>query len=802
MQKRKNFSDRTCCILRMSTAYRLAAALAISLPINMAMAAVNLPPTATPATVTTNEDSKLTIRLAGTDPENKSLTYSLVSQPAKGAVNIVGNTAYYQPASNYNNTPQTPDNFLFKVNDGVLDSEPATVGVVVTPVNDRPVAQALNITTNKNMLTDIALVGTDVDGDALTYAFNAGSLQGGKITLKANNVVTYNPKYNYVGADSFTYKVTDPGGLGAPWVTVSLNILNNTAPVANAGSDQQVSEGSSVTLNGGGTDVDGDTLTYSWQQTAGAVTVNLVGANTATPSFTAPAINAYTTLTFTLTVSDGRGGTGKDSVDINVQDIMGRNEAGRFLEMATFGPTPTSIPALQSSGIPAWLSQQTSMPESTLADGLDINQVLDKVFLNMANGSDQLRQRMMFALSQTVVVSSRKNNNGFELIPWVRLLSRNAFGNYRTLLYEMTLSPTMGKYLDLANSRKLTTSSAPNENYPRELLQLFTIGLWELNQDGSLKKDANGQPIPTYNQQDIAEYSRALTGWTYPTQPGVAAATRNPEYFVGPMEFRTENHDTGSKTLLKGQVLPAGQSPELDLNAVLDGIFNHPNLPPFIATRLIRSLVTSNPSPDYIRRVADVFVNNGQGVRGDLKAVLTAILMDAEAVGTPTVVQGHLKDPILHILGFGRALGAQITDPSVFQYEFAKLNQKVLTPPTVFSFYSPLSLLPKNPALYAPEFQIYPPSQALERANVIYKILKGDFNTAFKIDLTPYTDVAGDSATLVEKVNQGLLEGRMSPQLKQIILTATDAIVSTNTQQRALGAIFLTAVSSEYSVQR
>lgn len=797
MQVRKYFGSRQG---QTNTVFLLAAAMAVSSPTSTAVAAVNLPPTATPAKVNAKEDTKLSITLAGKDPENKKLTYKLVAQPPKGTVNIVGTTAYYQPASNYNNTSNTPDTFLFKANDGMLDSEPATVGVVVTPVNDRPVAQALNITTNKNILADIALVGTDVDGDPLVYAFNANSKQGGKITLKANHVVTYSPKYNFFGEDSFTYKVTDPGGLAAPLVTASINVLNNSAPIANAGKDQQVGDGSAVTLNGGGTDADGDTLTYRWQQTAGAVKVSLVGVDTANPSFIAPAINA--TLTFTLTVNDGRGATGKDSVDINVQDMMGRTEAGRFLEMATLGPTPTSIPALQSSGISTWLNQQTNLPESPIADGLDTNQVLDKVFLNMANGADQLRQRMMFALSQTLVVSSRKNNNGFELTPWVRLLSRNAFGNYRTLLYEMTRSPTMGKYLDLANSRKLTTSSAPNENYPRELLQLFTIGLWELNQDGSIKKDANGQPIPTYNQQDIAEYARALTGWTYPTQPGVASATRNPEYFVGQMEFRTESHDTGSKTLLKGLVLPAGQAPELDLVAVVDSVFKHPNLPPFVATRLIRSLVTSNPSPDYIRRVADVFANNGQGVRGDLKAVLTAILMDVEAVGVPTPSQGHLKDPILHILGFGRALGAQITDPSVFQNEFAKLNQRVLTPPTVFSFYSPLSLLPKFSSLYGPEFQIYPPSQALERANILYKILRGDYKEAFKVDLTPYTAVAEDSAALVEKVNQGLLEGRMSPQLKQIILTATDAIVSTDTQQRAMGALFLTAVSSEYSVQR
>ncbi len=779
-------------------------ALVLGLPIlpgGAVLAAVNLPPTATSVTVTTKEDTKISVKLVGADPEKKKLSYAIVTQPAHGKVNLSGTTAAYLPAANYNNTAVLPDSFTFKANDGVSDSVPATVTVVVTPVNDKPVAQNSSVSVVKNQATAIALIGTDVDLDPLIYVPAAKSKMGGTVKLTGNNSVTYTPKYNFVGADSFTFKVTDPGKAVSPLATVNINVVNNTAPIANAGNDQQVGEGVSVTLNGGGTDADGDKLTYSWKQTAGAVNVELVGTDTATPSFIVPQISAYTTLTFTLTVNDGRGGTAQDSVDVSVKDILGRIEAGRFLESATFGPTSASIAEIQSQGVQAWLDQQFALPESTLADGLDHNQVMARVFLNMANSSDQLRQRMVFALSQTFVVSSRKNNNGFELIPWVRLLSRNAFGNFRTLLYEMTLSPAMGKYLDLANSRKLSATSAPNENYPREFLQLFTIGLWELNQDGSPKKDSNGQPIPTYNQARIADFSRALTGWTYPTEPGKVASPRNPEYFVGAMESRAAYHDTASKILLNGLALPAGQTAEQDLAAVIDNVFNHPNVPPFIATRLIRSLVTSNPSPSYIQRVADVFVDNGLGVRGDLKAVLAAILKDAEATGTPSAAHGHLKDPIVHILNLGHALGAQITDPNLFLYNFYKLNEKVLSPESVFSFYSPLNALPGYPSMYGPEFQIYPPSQAIERANFIYDLLSGQFGAAFKIDLAPFVAVAADSAALVEKVNQALLQGRMSSQLRQFILTATDVIAPSDTQQRAWGAVYLTAISSEYSVQ-
>ena len=474
--------------------------------------------------------------------------------------------------------------------------------------------------------------------------------------------------------------------------------------------------------------------------------------------------------------------------------------ATHFLENATFGPTGPDVSDVLIRSREGWLAHQFSIPESQMPDGLDTNQVRAQLYLNMANGHDQLRQRMMFALSQIIVVSANKVGSGPELIPWVRLLSRNAFGNYRTLMTEVTLSPTMGKFLDMAYSRKASSTSSPNENYARELLQLFTIGLWELNQDGSLKRDANNQPIPTYNQATIAEFSRALTGWTFPTQPGVAPATSNPPYFVGNMEPRETRHDTGAKTLLRGVVIPANQTATADLHAALDNIFHHPNVGPFIATRLIRSLVTSNPSPAYIERVANAFADNGSGVRGDLKAVLAAVLTDPEALRFSTSDSGRLKDPLLHVIGLGRALGARVTDPHAFMYVYSNLTQRVLTPATVFSFYSPLASLPGNGTLYGPEFQIYPPALAVQRANFVYSILNGSFGAAFAVDLTPYMNVAANPAALIEMVDHRLMFGRMSAQLRQILLTTTSAISASNTRQRALGALYLAAISSEYTV--
>lgn len=473
--------------------------------------------------------------------------------------------------------------------------------------------------------------------------------------------------------------------------------------------------------------------------------------------------------------------------------------AVRFLEHATFGPTPADIAAVMADGPDLWMAKQHNLPATPVPTGLNTNQIASQAFLNMANAPDQLRQRMMFALSQIFVVSMDKNVNGEELEPWAQLLARNAFGNYRQLLKEVTFSPTMGKYLDLANSIKATSSTSPNENYPREVMQLFSIGLKQLNQDGSAKLDAQGHAIPTYDQTTLRELSRAMTGLTYPTAAGQAPQSTNWENFASPMmEYRQGNHDTGSKTLLNGTVLPAGQTVKQDYDAVLDMLSSHPNTAPFVATRLIRHFVTSNPSPQYIQRVAGVFDNNGQGVRGDLWAVLKAVLTDPEATNPPTAQGGRLKDPVLHVLSLGRALGASITDPNQFMYVFRNLGEAVLAPVSVFSFYSPMAPLPGFPGLYGPEFQIYSPGLSIERANFIYQILTGQLGTAFSVNLSAFNALANNPPALVELANQTLLFGRMSPELRQILLAEANA----DPYDRVRGVLYLTALSSEFLVQQ
>jgi uncharacterized protein (DUF1800 family) len=467
--------------------------------------------------------------------------------------------------------------------------------------------------------------------------------------------------------------------------------------------------------------------------------------------------------------------------------------AARLLAQATFGPTATDIAKVKTLGQAAWLAQQFELPASALPATEDMNVLRANWFNNMAGGQDQLRQRMIFALSQLFVVSADKNPYANEMQPWLATLSANAFGNFSTLLREMTLNPSMGKYLDLANSK----TPAPNENYAREVMQLFTIGPVMLNQDGSVQTDRNGDPTPSYDQARIADISRALSGWTY---QGASATGANWEKFTGPLQPRDRLHDKGSKTLLQGRVLPAGQTTVQDFDAVMENLFSHPNLPPFIATRLIRAFTTSNPSPAYIERVADVFASGPAG-RGDLKATLTAVLTDAEArQDIPGATQGKLKDPMLHSLSLFRALDATVVNPTNAFWEYSQLGQKLLNAPSVFNFYSPMTGLPGSPGKFGPEFQVYAPALAVARANFLYRFLSGEYKGMVAVNIAPYVNVAGDVTALMNLVDARLLQGRMSPAARSAIAGSVGA--TTDKTQRALTALYLTAISAEFAVQQ
>ncbi len=321
--------------------------------------------------------------------------------------------------------------------------------------------------------------------------------------------------------------------------------------------------------------------------------------------------------------------------------VLSDRAAARFLDEATWGPTSASIAQLQQIGIIAWLNAQFALNTSDLPDqpllgsdgkpDRDLTPVQAVFFQNAVTGQDQLRQRVAFALSQMWVVSAVSTKVAYAFPPYWRLFRDNAFGNYRDIMKAVTLSPAMGNYLNMANNNKgnAAKGTSANENYARELMQLFTVGLTQLDLNGNPVLDSSNNPVPTYDQSVVTNTARALTGWTYPTAPNATAKTNNPQYYLGPMHAVEAEHDTTAKTIIGGATIPAGQTAEQDLEAVLDALMAQRSMAPFVSRQLIQHLVTSDPSPAYVQRVAGVFLDNGSGVRGDMRAVITAILTDA-----------------------------------------------------------------------------------------------------------------------------------------------------------------------------
>ena len=472
-------------------------------------------------------------------------------------------------------------------------------------------------------------------------------------------------------------------------------------------------------------------------------------------------------------------------------------KAGRFLEQAAFGPTPAAMARVNTIGIDAWLNEQFAMPETaiSLPASSSTGAVQVEMLWRLSTAPDQLRQRVATALSQLIVISLNKNIYPNEVVPYLQILSADAFGNYRTLLGDIATSAQMGKYLDLANSNKPSGKAGANENFARELMQLFTLGLYKLNLDGSVQLDASGTPIATYDQAMVQQLALAFTGWTY-----VGPGNNNWENFSGPLQPKNINHDTSAKSLL-GCSLAAGQSAAAEMVAALDCVFKHPNVAPFVSTRLIRALVTSNPSPAYVARVATVFNNNGSGVRGDLKLVVRAILLDAEArndgYASTSPNSGKLKDPILHVVSLLRALSGGITPGNQLSWNFSRLGEAPLLPPSVFSFYSPLFRIPHSP-LAGPEFQIYTPTEAVLRGNFIWALLNTP-GTDVVLDVSPLVALGANTAGLIDAVDQALLYGRMPQAMRQSIANAI--VAQSDNRQRALIALYLTTLSGYHAVQ-
>jgi uncharacterized protein (DUF1800 family) len=573
----------------------------------------------------------------------------------------------------------------------------------------------------------------------------------------------------------------------------------------------------------------------------------------------------------------------------NTLDIVASDaEAARFLAQATFGPTLADIAYLRQVGYRTWLDQQFALPASTQAPYLDWVQSLGtdnvtdgtrlEIWTINALGTpdpsrgqvaprDQLRQRVAFAWSQVFVVSALNGTLIYEpwaLADWNDMLAEGAFGNYRDLLREVTLHGAMGVYLSHLQNRKqdLALNIRPDENYAREVMQLFSIGLVHLNPDGSVLDGDLGtpgvQPVPTYDQATVRGFAAVFTGWnwnntgcgvnghvccnaqSYGNCGPIGEASHDKLAWRLPMQPIEAFHDnTSAKQLLDypgvslpGGLLAAGGNATQELEAALDNLFHHPNVGPFLALRLIQRLVTSNPTPAYVGRVAAAFDDNGQGVRGDLKAMVRATLMDPEArtghLARPTAF-GKLREPLLRTTHLWRALGARSEGGRIKTLEPWPpiqdwYGQGPLRSPSVFNFYRP-DFRPlgevANAGLLAPEFQILTDSTAVDTANRLFSLAfcwwsapgepfggscwsQGDavlhLDTARDMPLA-----ASNIAGLIDRYDLLFLSGQMSGAMRTVLtqrLQAVDGDADTRARRRIQHALYLILNSPEYAIQK
>ena len=498
-------------------------------------------------------------------------------------------------------------------------------------------------------------------------------------------------------------------------------------------------------------------------------------------------------------------------------------EASRFLGQAGFGATDAQIGRVQTLGYSGWLDEQFAAPRSqghydwmvergyaVTTNINNFNGTDNTLWRKLISSPDVLRQRITLALSEIFVVSMTGlpiNWRGFVVAAYLDVLETNAFGTYRTLLGEVTLSPGMGSYLNMRGNLREDPARGrvPDENYSREVLQLFSLGLTELAADGTLK---NGVATDTYGQDTITGLAKVFTGWN-----NNAANNTDPGYAQRPMVLTAANHSTSVKQFL-GVTIAAGTPGATALQTALDTIAAHPNVGPFIGRQLIQRLVASNPSPAYIARVSAVFANNGAGVRGDLRAVIKAILLDDEARRAPVAgdtTRGKLREPVVRFIQWARTFGlasptglwniGNVSDPST------RLGQSPLRSPSVFNFFRP-GYVPPNSALgtlnlNAPEFQITNESTVVGWANWAQTFVQSGVGET-RPDYTAELALATDATVLVKRVSLLLSGDTLSAATLATIGTAVGSIsatTDTGKRNRVYAAIHLVLCTPEYLVQ-
>ena len=528
---------------------------------------------------------------------------------------------------------------------------------------------------------------------------------------------------------------------------------------------------------------------------------------------------------------------------------MSQRSAVRLAEQATFGATEALLVDIKSKGVDAWVAEQMTLNTSayTTGGGDGIHKVTSKTqgfcdlpanagpqcwrdnfssqpllwdfYRNAMDRPDQLRQRVAFALQQIVVISNLEVEGTYGMRYYYNTLLQNAFGNYRQILKKVALSPVMGDYLNNANNNK----SAPNENFGRELLQLFAIGTCELNIDGSLK---GGACAPTYDNEVVREYAYALTGWTYPAGGtsgwGCYPTGANCRYYGGDMVPVDQYHDSATRKLLSGITLAAGHKTDVALERVLDSLMAHPNIAPFISKQLIQHLVMSNPTPAYVTRVATAFNagkfgNFGTGQKGDMAATVAAILLDADARSTTaTSTGGRLREPVQMFTGVLRAMKGRTDGDALGYWWGTDLKQMVFRPPSVFNFFPPDYPVANTGNLVGPQFGIHSVNSGLQRLNFLTYVF--DWNgsnpdanvpnaVGTKVDLTSFLADAPDAAKLVDRISLMVLGAPLPDASRTKTIEAvswwTSSRDATNWQlNRVKAAAYLVFASPQYQVLR
>ncbi len=581
------------------------------------------------------------------------------------------------------------------------------------------------------------------------------------------------------------------------------------------------------------------TITAATASGATSVLVDVTGTNFVSgaqiqvggTSLTTTAISA-TELQATLTTPSGTsvltldvlnpdpGSAASATTSVTIQTTAASlTAASRLLDQATFGPTPTDVAHVQKIGLNAYLTEQFAtaptvepdLPNPLPTQCFPSNPIpcqQSEWWQAAMTGPDQLRQRVALALAEMFVVSTNSISPD-AVIPYQNMLVKDAFGKFSTVLHDVTLSPAMGLYLNMLNSAKPPAGQIANENYPREAMQLFTIGLNLLNQDGTPQLDSSGNPIPAYTQAQVQAFARAYTGWTFASSTGGTPAhfpNSTPNY-DSPMALVESEHDTTAKALLNGTTLPAGQTGDVDLTQALDNLFTHPNVGPFVCRQLIQHLVSSNPSPAYVGRVSAVFADNGSGVRGDLQAVLRAILLDSEARAgdsDPTAPGGHLREPILYLTDVLRGLGATNTDPTGYYGTLSNysgpLSQKPYAAGSVFNFFPPDYVIPGQTGT-APEFSLENTASSVLRLTLANTIVYNGIS-GFKVDLSAtgkLGTLAAQPGSLVDSLNTVFMHGQMPASMRTAIVNHISTL--SDPAERARVATYLVITSSLYKIE-